>query len=302
MNKLFRNFAYTRVSLLLFGFSLSIGSAADGVAVKLKQIRVPEIAYDGLTLEEVTKDLHRYAKRLDPEKKGVRFVIDNKMPTPVKGAEKRPPVRDAFGNPIAAPSSLAKPGIRQALVNITLPLLDLSLEQVLDVMVRTADVPLTWRIEKAAVVFSAATPKQPQKLMAPAQSNAPIQKRLDQIVFPEVSYLGLTLDEVINDIRYLTHKAAGKGKRVNFLLVNGMDNQEEIAERRRGTSVLDAFGNPIRRQSSFISRKLNHVIIRMKQAELDLTLRQTLEEVVNSADRPIRFRVFDYGVVLEPAE
>lgn len=142
-----------RGSIFLFCCSLSIGWAADDVAAKLKKLRVPEIAYDGLTLEEVVKDLRRYTRHLDPEGKGVKFLIENQMPKVARAVERGVPVLDAQGNPISAPPPLGQPGVKEVIINITFPQFDLSMEQVLDIVVRTADVPLTWWIEKAVVVF-----------------------------------------------------------------------------------------------------------------------------------------------------
>ena len=112
--------------LFVFGCTTGLAqdsrpSGADLIRKKLENIRIPEIAYDGLTMTEVVNDLLRYSKRQDPDKQGVNMQI--------------------------------KPEANQVLVNIKLPLFNMNLKQSLDAIVRTADVPIRYVVENHAIVF-----------------------------------------------------------------------------------------------------------------------------------------------------
>src|SRR2546422_8703868 len=53
----------------------STGQGRQIIAGKLDSIRLERILYDGLPLGEVVKNLMDEAKKRDPEKKGINFVL-----------------------------------------------------------------------------------------------------------------------------------------------------------------------------------------------------------------------------------
>lgn len=146
---------------------------------KLHEIYIPEVAYDGLTLDEVVLDLIEQVKRNDPDKAGLNFLINSQVQDQVlaggqanaglggldpldAGLDPGLGGLDAMGNPIALPPPVAPgagaagPDLSQVLVNIKLPLFNLKLEHVLDAIIKTADQPIKYVIEEYAIVF---TPK-----------------------------------------------------------------------------------------------------------------------------------------------
>jgi type II secretory pathway component GspD/PulD (secretin)/tetratricopeptide (TPR) repeat protein len=160
---------------------------AQRIRKKMNDIVIPEIAYDGLTLDEVVQDLIEQVKRNDPEKDGLNFLINSQISDAFTGGGVggagagglddlgdlgdgggggAAPVLDAMGNPIAAPPPLAPgagaPGVdlSQVLINIKLPLFNLRLEHVLDAITKTADQPIKYVIEEYAIVFM---PKRPEQ-------------------------------------------------------------------------------------------------------------------------------------------
>jgi len=150
---------------------------------KLDSIVFPEITYDGLPLPEVVKFIDADAKKYDPEKKGLNFLINNVVSDYISvnaagpggaaaaaAAQPAAPLLDPMGNPIApaAAGGTQKPDLETALVKVSTVLKDLTLRQVLDVICKTAEVKmpdgrtagLKYTIEDYALVFSPKLPEQ----------------------------------------------------------------------------------------------------------------------------------------------
>ncbi len=116
---------------------------------KLKQILMPEIAIDGLPLNEVLRLLSDESRKRDPEKIGVNFLINpNSPPVALTGA-----VDPATGLPVATPGEALD--MSSVLIQFNLPLRNVSMKDVLDAIVTVADHPIEYKIEDYAVVFSA---------------------------------------------------------------------------------------------------------------------------------------------------
>lgn len=156
---------------------------AQRINHKLDLIVFPEITYDGLPLPEVVKFIDADAKKYDPEKKGLNFLINNVVSDYISqnaagpggaaaaaAAQPAAPLLDPMGNPIApaAATGTQKPDLETALVKVSTVLKDLTLRQVLDVVCKTAEVKmpdgrtagLKYSIEDYAVVFSPKLPEQ----------------------------------------------------------------------------------------------------------------------------------------------
>lgn len=205
-------------------FLTHTSKGAQRIRHKLSSIMIPEIAYDGLTLDEVVQDLIEQVKRNDPEKDGLNFLINSQAAdTILSGGSAAPgglgggiddiglddgggnaPVLDAMGNPIAAPPPLAPgagaPGVdlSQVLINIKLPLFNLKLEHVLDAIIKTADQPIKYIIEEYAIVF---TPK--------LQDQAPLFTRIFK-VNPDTFVSGLA-NVTSSPILFVQGSAGGQG-------------------------------------------------------------------------------------------
>ena len=178
-------------------FLTHTSKGAQRIRHKINSIIIPEIAYDGLTLDEVVQDLIEQVKANDPDKDGINFLINSQAADTILaggaagggglggaddgaddlggGAVGGAPVLDAMGNPVAAPPPLpggGAPGVdlQQVLINIKLPLFNLKLEHVLDAIIKTADQPIKYIVEEYAIVF---TPK--------LQDQAPLFTRIFKV-------------------------------------------------------------------------------------------------------------------------
>lgn len=144
------------------------------INAKLDEIILPEIRFDSVTLPEVLKWLDVNVKKLDPEKKGLNFLINNVVSDYVslndaKAGKPAAPVLDAKGNPIASPAAKPpRPDLENALIKVTGPVKDLTLRQALDVICNAATVKmpdgriagLKFTVEEYAIVFSPKLPEQ----------------------------------------------------------------------------------------------------------------------------------------------
>jgi hypothetical protein len=124
---------------------------------KLENIRLDSILYDGLPLSEVVKNLIDEARKRDPEKKGVNFLMD---PNPPATATRTTGVDPATGLPMAAAPTEAM-DINSISIKINPPLTNVRLLDVLEAVVRVADLPIKYSVTDYAVVFSLARNEAP---------------------------------------------------------------------------------------------------------------------------------------------
>lgn len=142
---------------------------------KLGKIHLGNISYDGLPLSVVLMQLSGQCKLLDPEHKGINFLINNNP--------------DRSGPPAAAPATVGVPGMAAGNGAVSVPNLDPStglpmtpadavdvgsfivklpnlsdvrLADVLDAIVLVADHPIKYSVQDFAIVFSAKNPETPQ--------------------------------------------------------------------------------------------------------------------------------------------
>src|ERR1051326_3049236 len=121
---------------------------------KLDKIRLDNVSYDGLPLTEVVKNLSDEAKRRDPEKRGLNFIVNQNIDNGNAGLAPAPTAIDpATGLPIqAAPAESVD--MSQISIKIVPPLADVRLADVLDAIIKVSDRPIKYSIEDYAVVFS----------------------------------------------------------------------------------------------------------------------------------------------------
>lgn len=110
---------------------------------RINQIVFNEILYDGLPLSEVVRDLTDQARRHDPDKKGINFLITS--------------------GPVQSPSLSVDPTTGAAIPSNTMELKDLPirlrlrdvrLKDVLEAMTRVAEMPFNYSIEDFGILFS----------------------------------------------------------------------------------------------------------------------------------------------------
>jgi hypothetical protein len=127
---------------------------------KLESIQMNSVQFDNLPLGEVVRFLVSESKALDPEKRGVNFLINPNQPAPGPGANAVVRVDPTTGLPVE--SQKPEPVDLDATTIRILPALEkVRLIDVLDAIVKVADHPLKYSVTDYAVVFSLRSPEEP---------------------------------------------------------------------------------------------------------------------------------------------
>ena len=233
---------------------------------RLDNIVIPELLYDGLPFAEVVKLLAHDAKRFDPEKQGVNFLINSAG---------QPGDRDTWVD------------LDTALITITPVMNGLSLAQLLELICKTADVKrqngqragLQFTVEDYGVIFTPRDLANP--FVAPRLAERPVgaglRAKLDKIVIPQVVFDGLPLFEVIRMISADARKHDPDKRGVNILATHFFPDPPS--------------GEP---------PDMETVLINVRQALDGLTLAQVLNVICKTADQPITYRIEDSVVLLTP--
>ncbi|MFM8469276.1 MAG: hypothetical protein ACKODH_04805, partial [Limisphaerales bacterium] len=148
-----------------------------------------------------------------------------------------------------------------------------------------------------------------------------INKKLDDIVFPEINYPGLTLAEVVKALDADTKKYDPEKKGLNYLINNvitdyisanvpaGPGGGAAAAVAAPVAPVLDPMGNPIAAAAGGTQKPdLETVIIKVDTILKDLTLRQVLDVICKTAEvkmpdnraAGLKFSVEEYAIVFSP--
>ncbi len=130
------------------------GSGRQAIYVKLDRIRLDTVKYVNLPLSEVVANLNDEAKKRDPEKRGLNFIINANVDPGAGAAGGATTVDPATGLPVAAaaPAESIDPGELQ--IKIDPALTDVRLEDVLRAIVMVSPRPLKYSVEDYAIVFS----------------------------------------------------------------------------------------------------------------------------------------------------
>jgi hypothetical protein len=132
--------------------SALVPASTNRIEAKLKSIVLDEVKpMENLPLSEVAKLLSQWAVKRDPEGIGVNFLMDFKQPSsPAPGARAVDP---ATGLPLAAAPAetvdLNAVGFR-----IPLPLHNVTLRDMLDILLKASERPIQYTVEEYGVLFS----------------------------------------------------------------------------------------------------------------------------------------------------
>jgi hypothetical protein len=118
---------------------------------KLKQIVLEEVRFDGLPLSEVLSSLSQEARKRDPDKKGINFLINPNLPAGI--APSAPSIDPTTGLAVISPPP-QQFDLNAVNVRFNLPLRNVTMKDVLDAIVKVADNPIEYALEDYAVVFS----------------------------------------------------------------------------------------------------------------------------------------------------
>ncbi len=125
----------------------------QAIHTKLDRIRMDSVRYDGLPLGEVVVNLNDEARKRDPERRGINFLVN-----PNVDASAQPQLQQQIdpttGLPIPSQQTIEPVDVSAIAIKINPPLTDVRLADVLDAIVKVADRPIKYSIEDYAVVFS----------------------------------------------------------------------------------------------------------------------------------------------------
>ena len=300
------------------------GQAQDGkqmVRSKLEQTILNEVVYDGIPLSEVVKDLRDQSVKRDPEKRGINFLISNTAESLTGSA----PIDPTTGAPLARSAPVDPNNV---IIRFNLPLRNVRLKDVLDVLTKVADRPIYYSVENYGVVFGAGSPplaevprdkseestpryyRMDPKLLErygllrpgmtgpsdqpPAQPAQPPQKsgKLDAITLKEVQFDGLPLSEVLKFLYEESRKLDPEKQGINFII----NPNRTAALETQGGGVDPITGQPLARPTVEAIDPAN-VIVGFNLPLRNVRLKDVLDAITKVAAHPIKYSVEDYGVV-----
>jgi len=146
-----------------------------------------------------------------------------------------------------------------------------------------------------------------------------INKKLDDIIFPEINYPGLTLTEVVKALDADTKKYDPEKKGMNYLINNVVSDYISVNAAGPGGAaaaaaapvapVLDPMGNPIAAAAGGTQKPdLETVIVKVETVLRDLTLRQVLDVICKTAEvkmpdnrsAGLKYSIEEYAIVFSP--
>jgi general secretion pathway protein D len=124
----------------------------QAIVSKLDRIRLDSLKYEGLPLSEVIINLNDEAKKRDPEKRGINFIISQNVDSGgIPALQTLTVGPDGQALPSAPPEQTDIGSIQ---IKINPPLNDVRLADALDAIVSVADKPVKYSILDYAIVFS----------------------------------------------------------------------------------------------------------------------------------------------------
>jgi beta-lactamase regulating signal transducer with metallopeptidase domain len=122
---------------------------------------------------------------------------------------------------------------------------------------------------------------------------ARIRVKLNQIVLDQVRYDGLPLGEVIRQLMEESRRRDPERQGINFLVVNNVVPNNQTIDPATGLPI--ASSEPV---------DVNSTTVRIDPGLNNVRLSDVLEAIVTVADRPLRYSIYDYGVVfsLDPMQ
>ncbi|MFT4689210.1 MAG: hypothetical protein ACJASX_002879 [Limisphaerales bacterium] len=173
---------------------------------QLDSIVIPVLAYDSLTLAEVSYDMMYSTTWGGVGGDGLSFLF-----AAPRGATNQPqparipvPVIPTLGDP---PPGVAIPygmDLSSVLINFQLPMFKLELREVMDAVVRTADQPIKYTVLDYAVEFAPESLKTSAAIAQPSSMKGPeaqgTQALLREITIPMIAFDALYLEGVVRDL------------------------------------------------------------------------------------------------------
>ncbi len=211
----------------------------------LESIRIPEVGFDRLPLEDVVRQLGDLASAHDPEGKGMNFIIN-----PYLDSVQRPDPRaviDPDTGTTHPPSPHESLPLNDILVRIDPPLRDVRLIDVLRALTLSASVPIQFTVEDYAVVFAHKPPRHatlvtrvlrtnPERLSTGLESTQRILGKTNGLASAEVHAAPPTIQEKVRQffqdlgVSLLPPNALFFNTRLGLLMVRAPMDEIEIVE------------------------------------------------------------------------
>ncbi|MCX6904185.1 MAG: hypothetical protein NTW03_12060, partial [Verrucomicrobia bacterium] len=138
--------SYARTNLV------NTSSARQATYEKMRRIKLEVLSYSAVPLADVVKDLVDQAQKRDVDAKGVNILLGSFADSAGGGAA-APQVDPATGLPM--PGGAGAADLTTVNVSILPMLRNVTLEQALDIIVKTADKPIKYSVEAWGIIFSA---------------------------------------------------------------------------------------------------------------------------------------------------
>ncbi|MEQ2008048.1 MAG: M56 family metallopeptidase [Limisphaerales bacterium] len=209
-----------------------VGTNATGATVRAKaeKLTLPEVGYPGLPLTEVVKFLIADTQKLDPEKRGLNFLVTSHYPGQPPGERQLFPLLDANGNPIPGTERpLIEPDLNVAVIRLAELRQNQTIAQTLDALCAASSLPITWRAEGFGILI---TPKFPAPGAPADHATQTYGLHLDRLLTALARELGRdkttlsTNDAVLNGLLTDHLRPHGfvppPGQPPHFRMVNGL--------------------------------------------------------------------------------
>jgi Flp pilus assembly secretin CpaC/tetratricopeptide (TPR) repeat protein len=130
----------------------------QAIAIKLDKIRLDSVNFEGLPLSEVIKVLNDEARKRDPEKRGLNFII-NPNAEPAQTVPTTTGLDPTTGLPVTTAAPAEPVDVGAISIKLSPALTDVRLADALDAIVKVAERPIKFSIEDYAIVFSLKGPE-----------------------------------------------------------------------------------------------------------------------------------------------
>jgi hypothetical protein len=225
--------------------SAMVPVSTNRIEAKLKSIVLDEVKpIDVLPLSEVLKLLSQWAVKSDPEGIGVNFLMDYKQPpSPAPGARA---VDRATGLPVAGvPVKTVDPNA--VCIRIPSPLHNVTLREMLDVLLIASDGPIQYTVEEYGVLFSLkpeARAPEPKPVLAAAPERLSVRTfKLDTNTVVAAIEHTFDIDARHREIQYnmeLVFQRLSVRPRPNSIFYNGLTGVLMVRANREDMEVVSA--------------------------------------------------------------
>jgi hypothetical protein len=253
---------------------------ALALRARLEAVTFDRVSFDSLPLVEVVKQLSDQAAKRSPDKAPVNFLFSR-----ARSADKPPGVDPATGLATEAEQI----DLSSVAIRVVPELHQLRLVDVLDAIITTAEVPITYHVEPYAVVFSAGCsgpqPRSNASASGERRETEALRARLESITL-DVFLDGLPLSEVVKGLSDQAVKRSPDKGPVNFVFGRQHPTASAMASPSAGLP-----GAPME------AVDLCGLSIRIVPALQHVRLIDALDAIVKVAERPIRYELAPFGVV-----